>query len=131
MNGATEFIPKSHRWGPGEIPCEDDARMRRALMPGGSVMIWAGPLFHRGGANRSALPRAGVTVQYCQPWLRQIENMVLAVPPEQAVRYSTRIRQLLGYGLMHSTFMGYVDGRDPAKLVAEAERRIADSEATR
>lgn len=121
-NGATELVPGSHRWGPGETPTADDPRTFRAVMPAGSVLVWQGSVFHRGGANRSDRTRLGVTIQYSQPWLRQIENMVLAVPPEQAARYSPRVRAMLGYGLMGRSFMGYVDGRDPRKLVEAAER---------
>ncbi|MEM7413518.1 MAG: phytanoyl-CoA dioxygenase family protein [Myxococcota bacterium] len=116
-NGATEIIPGSHTWGPGELPAHDDARTFQAVMPAGSVMIWQGSLFHRGGANQTDTTRLGITLQYCQPWLRQIENMVLAVPPEIAARYSKRVRAMLGYDLMNGTFMGYVDGRNPSKLV--------------
>ena len=116
-NGATEIIPGSHLWGPGELPAPDDARTFKAVMPAGSVLIWQGTLFHRGGANRTDRARLGITLQYCQPWLRQIENMVLAVPPEKAARYSHRVRAMLGYDLMGSSFMGYVDGRNPSKLV--------------
>ena len=116
-NGATEIVPGSHAWGPGEIPTPDDARTVRAVMPAGSVMIWQGTLFHRGGANHTDATRLGITLQYCQPWLRQIENMVLAVPPQTAARYSKRVRAMLGYDLMDGTFMGYVDGRNPSKLV--------------
>ena len=116
-NGATELIPGSHLWGPGEVPSEEDARTFKALMPAGSVLVWQGPLFHRGGANDSSRTRLGITLQYCQPWLRQIENMVLAVPPETAAQYSKRVRAMLGYDLMGMSFMGYVDGRNPRKLV--------------
>lgn len=119
-NGATELVPGSHLWGPGETPEADDPRAVQALLKAGSVMVWAGPLFHRGGANRSDQTRLGITVQYCQPWLRQVENMVLAVPPEKAAQYSPRIREMLGYGLMGTSFIGYVDGRNPARLVAVA-----------
>ena len=115
-NGATELIPGSHLWGPHQPPDADDVRMQRATMKAGSALIWSGPLIHRGGDNRSQQTRLGITIQYCQPWLRQVENMVLAVPPEKAARYSTRVRQMLGYGLMGSSFVGYVDGRDPARL---------------
>ena len=119
-NGATELVPGSHLWGPGEAPEEDDPRTFRALLEAGSVMVWAGSVFHRGGANRSDETRLGVTLQYCQPWLRQVENMVLAVPPEKAAQYSPRVREMLGYGLMGTSFIGYVDGRNPSKMVAEA-----------
>ncbi|MDJ0847799.1 MAG: phytanoyl-CoA dioxygenase family protein [Myxococcota bacterium] len=116
-NGATELVPGSHTWGAGETPAVDDPRTRQVIMPAGSVLVWQGSVFHRGGANRSDRTRLGVTIQYSQPWLRQIENMVLAVPPEVAAQYSPRVRAMLGYGLMANTFMGYVDGRDPRRLV--------------
>ena len=86
-------------------------------------MIWAGTLVHRGGANRSDHTRLGVTTQYCQPWLRQVENGPLAVPPEKAAQYSARIRQMLGYGVVEGSFMGYVDGSNPIKLVEEAAEK--------
>lgn len=34
-----------------------------------------------------------------------------------------RIRAMLGYGLMEFSFMGYVDGRNPLKLVEALESK--------
>lgn len=116
-NGATEFVPQSHLWGDQERAAEDDPRVKKAIMPSGSALIWAGNLFHRGGANHSGTDRLGITIQYSQPWLRQVENMVLAVPPACAAQYSARIQELLGYSLLEGSFMGYVDGRHPRKLI--------------
>ena len=56
--------------------------MVKVLMPAGSVVVFDGALIHRGGANTSAAGPLAITPQYCNPGLRQIENMVLAVPPE-------------------------------------------------
>ena len=57
-------------------------------MPAGSALVFAGSLIHRGGANSSDGLRLAITPQYCMPWLRQIENMVLACrlqpPPSTA-----------------------------------------------
>jgi ectoine hydroxylase-related dioxygenase (phytanoyl-CoA dioxygenase family) len=114
-NGATEIIPGSQHWGP-EVPAEDDPRIESVLMPAGSVVVFLGTLYHRGGANQSPEPRLAITPQYCEPWLRQIEQQVLAVPPEIAARYSERVQQLLGYSI-HSAFMGYVDGVHPRRLI--------------
>ena len=75
-----------------------------------------GTLWHRGGANQSAAPRLAITPQYCEPWLRQIENQVLAVPRDMAARYSPRVQALLGYSI-HPPFMGYVDGMHPRRLI--------------
>ena len=55
--------------------------LSRACMPAGSVFIFDGRLRHRGGANQTSSSRLGITPQYCAPHLRQIESMLLAVPP--------------------------------------------------
>jgi len=94
-NGATEVVPGSHLWPSKRVPLEHE--IEQVVMSAGSAMVFAGNLLHRGGANTSDGIRLAVTPQYCMPWLRQIENMVLAVPPEIAARYSKRIQGLLGY----------------------------------
>jgi ectoine hydroxylase-related dioxygenase (phytanoyl-CoA dioxygenase family) len=116
-NGATEVIPGSHRWGAEESAAPDDARAVKVTMPAGSVLLFAGTLVHRGGANRSGTTRLAVTPQYCEPWIRQIENMALAVPPELARGHSERIQELLGYDVFEPTFIGYVDGLHPKRLL--------------
>jgi ectoine hydroxylase-related dioxygenase (phytanoyl-CoA dioxygenase family) len=122
QNGATQVIPGSHRWervpGPEEWS-ELEPLGRTLLLRAGSVAIFPGTLYHRSGANRSQRKRLGLTIQYCQPWLRQLENLMLATPPELAARYSTRIQELVGYSLVAGTFVGYVDGRHPRKLIPE------------
>lgn len=115
-NGATEVVPGSHRWGEEDLPATE-ARAVKVEMPAGSAVIFAGNLFHRGGANRSNGTRLAITPQYCAPWLRQLENMVLAVPPELARQYSDRVQSLLGYNVIDPGFMGYVDGVHPKRLI--------------
>ena len=114
-NGATEVIPGSHRWGL-ESPDEDDRRIRHIAMAAGSALVLAGTLWHRGGANRSLRTRLAITPQYCEPWIRQIENMTLAVPPSGVTNLSGRVQALLGYSI-HPPFIGYVDGLDPRRLL--------------
>lgn len=135
-NGATELIPGSHLWeDDGDLNFKRDAelfdasKMRdpnvdpaphpdsiKAVMPAGSLMICKSSLFHRGGANQSDQSRLIVTPQYCAGWSRQLENMVLAVPPEKAVKLPRRVRELIGYNI-HDFFMGYVDGTHPEKVL--------------
>jgi ectoine hydroxylase-related dioxygenase (phytanoyl-CoA dioxygenase family) len=114
-NGATEVIPGSHTWG-NEKPEPDDERIRQVTMPAGSAVVFMGTLLHRGGANRSTGTRLGITPQYCQPWIRQIETMALAIPPAVASAFSPVVQALLGYSI-HPPFIGYVDGRDPRRLL--------------
>jgi ectoine hydroxylase-related dioxygenase (phytanoyl-CoA dioxygenase family) len=116
-NGATEVIPGSHRWGPDEHASPDDPRAVKVRMAAGSAVLFAGTLVHRGGAHRGTQTRLAITPQYCEPWVRQIENMVLAVPPEHARGYSERVQALLGYDIFEPTFIGYVDGMHPKRLL--------------
>jgi ectoine hydroxylase-related dioxygenase (phytanoyl-CoA dioxygenase family) len=132
-NGATEIIPGSHLWGeetplgaafddsfqPGFVqPEQHHPDLQSAVMPAGSLMITQGTLWHRGGANRSSKPRLVITPQYCAAWCRQMETMLLAVPPETVARYPARVQQLLGYNI-HPPFMGHVNGTHPAKTLKE------------
>jgi len=135
INGATEIIPKSHKWGAekqsGFETAADgfdaytqseptdfypDVDHIKAAMPAGSLMLTKGTLLHRGGANRSDKPRLIVTPQYCAGWARQLENMILAVPQEIAATLPRRTRELIGYNL-HAPFMGFVNGAHPDRLL--------------
>jgi ectoine hydroxylase-related dioxygenase (phytanoyl-CoA dioxygenase family) len=115
-NGATQVIPRSHLWG-DDAPPPDGREAVSICMPAGSVLVLAGSLVHRGGASSGRTTRLGVTPQYCQPWLRQLENMALAVPPQLAAGLSPRVQELLGYSIAEPSFMGYVDGLHPKRLV--------------
>ena len=88
----------------------------KLIMPSGSLAITKGTLWHRGGANRSDRPRLIITPQYCVGWVRQLENMALAVPAEVASQLPERARELIGYSI-HPPFMGYVDGVHPRRLL--------------
>ncbi len=122
-NGATEIIPGSHHWD-GRDPRPDPADLRPVIMPAGSVVMFAGTLWHRGGANRSDRPRLAITPQYCQPWVRQQEQQILSVG-RMAAQYSERIQGLLGYS-NHPPFMGHVNGLHPRRLLDEHYDPSAD-----
>jgi ectoine hydroxylase-related dioxygenase (phytanoyl-CoA dioxygenase family) len=132
QNGATEIIPGSHLWD-GEIvegaaqPSDfvnkgadrsngDRPDAIKLVMPSGSLAITKGTLWHRGGANRSDRPRMIITPQYCAGWVRQLENMALAVPADIAERLPERARELIGYSI-HPPFMGHVNGLHPRRLL--------------
>lgn len=111
-NGATRFVPGSHRWEPGRTPKDDEVRI--AEMPAGSVMFYLGNLVHGGGANQTDQPRLGVILEFVASWLRAQENHVIAVPPDVVRELPDRLQELLGYNI-YPPFLGYVDGRHPRK----------------
>lgn len=116
-NGATEVIPGSHRWTEPLTATDDHPDLRPVVMPAGSVVLFAGTLVHRGGANTTDRARLAITPQYCQPWVRPQEQMILSVGA-RATEYSERIQSLLGYSI-HPPFMGHIDGLHPRRLLDE------------
>jgi ectoine hydroxylase-related dioxygenase (phytanoyl-CoA dioxygenase family) len=135
LNGSTEVIPGSHLWNEQDIEgaakpadfagkaapdADPDFGNRpdavKITMPSGSLAVAKGTLWHRGGANRSDRPRMIITPQYCAGWVRQLENMILAVPAEVAETLPERVRELIGYSI-HPPFMGHVDGLHPKRLL--------------
>ena len=85
-------------------------------MTAGSALLYAGSLWHGGGANTTERPRIGVVLHYSAAWLRPVENHVLAVPPAVVRTLSPRLQELLGYNV-YPPFVGYVDGRHPRRLL--------------
>ncbi|WP_445169967.1 phytanoyl-CoA dioxygenase family protein [Mycolicibacterium sp. Dal123E01] len=115
-NGATVVIPGSHRWDDNRRPSEADQHVSVA-MPAGSVVLFAGTLWHGGGANRTnEQSRLAITAQYCQPWLRPQEAFTLSTPPAIAKAVSEHLRRMIGYSI-HPPFMGMVDGMHPKRIL--------------
>ncbi len=114
-NGATRFIPDSHRWEDGLRPAFEDTIA--AEMPRGSVFLYTGALYHGGGPNRTEEVRIGVNVDYCRTWLRQEENQYLAVPQDIARTLDEPLLKLMGYS-RGAYALGYVDDlRDPLDML--------------
>jgi len=115
-NGATRFIPGSHRWEPGRRPTATDDVVAAVMLPG-SAMFYLGSLWHGGGANGTGQPRLGVILEYAAGWLRPQENHCLAVPREVVRDLPGRLQELLGYNI-YPPFVGYVDGSHPRKVLS-------------
>jgi Phytanoyl-CoA dioxygenase (PhyH) len=114
-NGATRVIPGSnHREDRLQFTAEDTIP---AEMPGGSVLLYTGALYHGAGANRSDATRYGVNLTYALSWLRQEENQYLAVPPDTARTFPEPLLRLMGYA-RGAYALGYVDDlRDPIAVL--------------
>lgn len=117
-NGATLVYPKSHLWGDVASSDIDLTRMVPAVMPAGSAVFFVGTLWHCAGPNYTGQARLAATTQYCEPWARQQENYSLAISRDRARECSDRIQSLLGYS-MQFPFIGFVDGRDPKRLLRD------------
>ena len=111
-NGATNVILGSHNWDDERVPTASDPLVQ-AVMPKGSCLIYTGSVWHGGGANRTGNEwRTGMICGYSLGWLRQEENMYLAVPPSVAKHLPEHVQHLIGYKI-HGGFLGWVEGQDP------------------
>ncbi len=114
-NGATRVIPGSHLadrspdYGApyDSVPAE---------MPKGSVLVWHGSLWHGGGSNHTDKRRIGVAMNYCAGYIRQQENQQLGLPIETVKHFSSRLQQLVGYGV-YMGLIGHIDKRNPAQIL--------------
>ncbi len=140
-NGGTEVIPGSHRWSDDDLAGSFDAvgmggadfargeasrgaTATAVRMPAGACVVFAGTLLHRGGRNRSDGARCGFSNQYCQPWARQQENFILAVPADVTRQMPAALQALLGYSI-HPPFIGQLTASHPGKsLAADYENHL-------
>jgi ectoine hydroxylase-related dioxygenase (phytanoyl-CoA dioxygenase family) len=111
-NGATRFVPGSHRDASGRPT--DQARAGEAIPVtgrAGSVLCFDGRVLHQTGANTTASElRHGVLTYCCKPWIRQQENSSLSLPEALWPRLSDQVRQLVGLKLYAG--LGMIDGPD-------------------
>jgi ectoine hydroxylase-related dioxygenase (phytanoyl-CoA dioxygenase family) len=114
-NGATRLVPGSES---ATAPPPEEDCVYAELEPG-SVLVWDGSLWHGGGANSTATPRLGITINFNASWLRQQENQYLAVPREMLDEMPGSLKQILGYDLCG--VLGAVNGRHPLKVPAAKE----------
>jgi hypothetical protein len=89
-NGATRLVPRSHLLPPPTIRFEKGADGARKLIessadvviaeaPAGSALIFDGRIWHGAGANTTDTPRPAIFSYYCQPYLRQQENIPVSL----------------------------------------------------
>jgi ectoine hydroxylase-related dioxygenase (phytanoyl-CoA dioxygenase family) len=127
-NGATHVVPGSHRFDHSPSYGGDAATVA-ATMPAGSVMIFDGSLWHKGGANNSDDRRYALSCYYCAGWLRQQENLQLGIPQDTAARFPRRLQELCGYSIYKGQY-GHIDNKDPITLLGREAVRGTVWEAT-
>ncbi|MEO7729844.1 MAG: phytanoyl-CoA dioxygenase family protein [Kofleriaceae bacterium] len=115
-NGATRFVPGSHRAERSPMPFGEQVETRAAEMPAGSVLVFDGSIWHGGGANQTTERRLGLAMNYCAGFLRQQENQQLGIPLAVARTFGPRLRKLVGYGL-YRQLIGHIDKCSPEDLL--------------
>ena len=99
-NGATRLVPGSHktRRKPGWQKHGGRQVNEIALTgPAGSLALWLSNTWHRHGPNSTDHPRRAVLAYYCRSWVKPFTDFRALIPPEQASRYSSLARYLMGF----------------------------------
>ena len=82
---------------------------------------------HAGGAYRATHgePRRAALLNFCRGIFRQQENQMAGITHEQAAGMPPAAQRLLGYS-MSDTALGYSNGQDPALLLGEGGKALAE-----
>ncbi len=111
-NGATQYVPGSHRLNRAPRPDEAGTATIPMAAPAGSIVVFESRLWHKTGLNRTAAElRAGVFAWYSRPIYRAQENWFLSLRPEVRQYASDDMLVLLGY---KAEGLGLVHGASPA-----------------
>lgn len=111
-NGATRFVPGSHKLNRAPRADEADAPTVAMVAPAGSAVVFESRVWHKTGFNRTANEhRAGVFGWYTKPIYRAQENWFLSLRPEVRQFASDDALVLLGY---RAEGLGLVHGISPA-----------------
>ncbi|KAK6386160.1 hypothetical protein LTS17_001735 [Exophiala oligosperma] len=110
-NGATMFIPGSHKWDDTRVPRLDEICF--AEMEPGSALIFLASCYHGGGHNATADEVRRVHgLFFVRGNMRTEENQFLAVPRSKVLNMSEKMLSLLGYS-KPSSALGIVENEDP------------------
>ncbi|KAK8912959.1 hypothetical protein H634G_10254 [Metarhizium anisopliae BRIP 53293] len=110
-NGATMFIPGSHRWDDKREPRLDEVTF--AEMKPGAALIFLASCWH--GAGHNSVPgftRVLHGLFFCRGTYRTQENQFLAIPRSKALSMSPKMLNLLGYK-QPGAALGMVENADP------------------
>jgi len=105
QNGATWFLPGSHRVEARPTDEEFWAGAVQAVRRAGDAVVFHPRVWHAGGSNRTTETRFGLTVYGCRPWMKQRFDFPRMLGVRELAELGSVGRRILGY-----------DARVPASL---------------
>ena len=104
-NGATYFLPGSHKFADKPDDAAFFARSDRLRAHAGDVFMFDSNLWHAAGENHTDKVRRGLTLTFSRPFFKQQLDYPRYLGEKYAKALSPRARQILGY-----------DARTPASI---------------
>lgn len=126
-NGATQYVPGSHRWRThGDVPANAAERLVSFEAKAGSIIVTDGRLWHTSGANVTEdEDRALLFAYYSAAFLRPMINWNVAIDPALQPGLPSELRRLLGLDVTANNANPEQQG-DWKGMPVGAERAIAE-----
>jgi len=119
-NGATLYIPGSHRWRTrDEVPADAVRRLKPFVATAGSIIVMDGRMWHTSGANITPdQDRALLFGYYTAPFLRPQVNWNACLSPQTIASLSPNMRDWLGLDITanigRTADLRYLESQYPA-----------------
>jgi ectoine hydroxylase-related dioxygenase (phytanoyl-CoA dioxygenase family) len=104
-NGATAYLPGSHRRLETPDAAHFDAHAARVYPRAGEAVMFNARTFHRGGENTTGVARHAISLNACQRWMKQRFDYPRMLSEQQVA----------GLGSLGRRFVG-IDSRVPVSL---------------
>ncbi len=116
-NGATRYIPGSHRWSRIEdVPSDLEGRLKAFTAPAGSIIVMEGRVWHTSGVNSTQNERRAMAfAYYTRGFLRGQVNWDVTLSDQAKTRLDDDARQLLGMGPLSNYHFSRPFLRDPGQ----------------
>lgn len=108
-NGATQYVPGSHRLNRNMRKNEERGELAPLEAPAGSMIVMEGRLWHTNGRNVDGTRRAGIFAWYTLPIYLPQENWYLSLNPAIRQFGSETLLTLLGF---RPQILGRINGLD-------------------
>ncbi|MBH0779787.1 phytanoyl-CoA dioxygenase family protein [Nocardia bovistercoris] len=119
-NGATRYVPGSHRHQRNRRADEELGELAPLVAPAGSMIAMEGRLWHTNGANTDDTRRAGIFAWYTLPIYLPQENWFLSASPSIRQFGSDTLQTLLGF---RPRVLGRINGLDRLERVADVDEK--------
>lgn len=102
-NGATYYLPGSHKW--AEIPDEDYfyQHAHRACCNSGDMILLNARLIHAAGFNATSTTRHALTINFCRTYMRQRFDLPRLIPQHIIDQFGENGRRLIGMNVRMPT----------------------------